>query len=150
MAETSGKKLNCQVVTPEGQILDKQVHFVVLTTFDGEIGILPEHAPLLCKLAPSALRILQEENSKPEYLYVAGGFAEVLNNSITIVASEAMRIEDINPTALEEEIKRLSDESDKTISLEGKAREKAIALAEAKRKVYYTIKEKLKNDNRMN
>jgi len=147
MTETSVHKLHCQVVTPEGQVVDKQIDFIVLTAYDGEIGVLPQHAPLLCKLTPSAIKIIEDDNSKPEYLYVAGGFAEVLNNSVTIVAPEAMSIAEINPTELEDEIKKLADESDKTIPLEGKARAKALALAEAKRKVYYTIKEKIKNGN---
>ena len=146
MTETSEKKLHCQVVTPDKQVIDKQVHFVVLTTFDGEIGILPQHAPVLCKLIPSALRVFENPDSKPEYLYVGGGFAEVLNNSVTIVAPEAMDINDINPTELEEEIKKLADETDKSIPLEGEARARALAIAEAKKKVYYSIKEKLKEN----
>jgi len=145
MAEISTKKLHCQVVTPERQVIDKQVDFIVLTAYDGEIGILPEHAPLLCKLIPSALKLI--ENDKPEYLYVSGGFAEVLNNSVTIISPEAMTIDEINPTELEEDIKKLSDESDTTVRLDAHARAKALTIAESKRKVYYTIKEKVKNSH---
>ncbi len=145
MAETSEKKLHCQVVTPDRQVIDKQVNFVVLTAYDGEIGVLPQHSPLLCKITPSALKLV--DNDKPEYLYVSGGFAEVLNNSVIVISPEAMTIDEINPTELEDEIKKLSDESDTTIKLDAKARAKVLADAEAKKKVYYTIKEKIKNGN---
>ena len=86
--------LNLQVVTAERIILDDEVDSLVAPGSDGELGILPRHAPLLSGLKPGELRYRRggEEN----FLAIGGGFIEVLNNKVIVLADSAERSEEID------------------------------------------------------
>lgn len=83
----SGKTFNCSVVTPEQAVLECEATFVALPAHDGEIGILFNRAPLLCRLGSGQLRVESAEEKR--VLYVAGGFAEMVANRLTILTEEA-------------------------------------------------------------
>lgn len=86
--------LNLQVVTAERIIINEDVDTLVAPGSDGELGILPRHAPLLSGLKPGELRFRRggEEN----YLAIGGGFIEVLNNKVIVLADSAERSEEID------------------------------------------------------
>lgn len=79
--------LELELVTPERLAFTEQADFVVLPGIDGEIGVLPGHAPLLTQLAAGELRIKRGENT--ELFAVSGGFAEVLRNRVRVFAETA-------------------------------------------------------------
>jgi F-type H+-transporting ATPase subunit epsilon len=78
-------KLN--VVAPDGQVLDKEVEFVVVPGENGEVGILPNHAPLIATLGIGVIRFT--ENGKVNKIAISGGFMEVANNKVTVLANTA-------------------------------------------------------------
>lgn len=80
--------LHIKVVTPEKEILSEEVDEVVIPTVGGELTILPEHVALLTQLAPGELQI--KKGSKTEHLVVVGGFLEVGNNTVTVLADYAV------------------------------------------------------------
>jgi F-type H+-transporting ATPase subunit epsilon len=86
--------LNLQVVTAERIIINEDVDSLVAPGADGELGILPRHAPLLSGLKPGELRYRRggEEN----FLALGGGFIEVLNNKVIVLADSAERSEEID------------------------------------------------------
>lgn len=86
--------INLQVVTAERIILDDEVDSLVAPGSDGELGILPRHAPLLSGLKPGELRYRRggEEN----FLAIGGGFIEVLNNRVIVLADSAERTDEID------------------------------------------------------
>jgi len=86
--------LNLQVVTAERIIINEDVDSLVAPGSDGELGILPRHAPLLSGLKPGELRFRRggEEN----FLAIGGGFIEVLNNKVIVLADSAERSEEID------------------------------------------------------
>jgi F-type H+-transporting ATPase subunit epsilon len=86
--------LNLQVVTAERILINEDVDSLVAPGSDGELGILPRHAPLLSGLKPGELRFRRggEEN----YLAIGGGFIEVLNNKVIVLADSAERSEEID------------------------------------------------------
>lgn len=86
--------LNLQVVTAERTLISEDVDSLVAPGSDGELGILPRHAPLLSGLKPGELRFRRggEEN----YLAIGGGFIEVLNNKVIVLADSAERSEEID------------------------------------------------------
>src|SRR6266567_734219 len=101
--------LSLEVVTAERLVLDESgIDVVIAPAIDGEIAILPEHAPLITPLAPGELRIRRgpEENS----YFVAGGFLEVLRDKVTILADAAEHAEEID-VARAEEARRRAQES---------------------------------------
>jgi len=84
----------CTVITPERQVLDAEATFLAFPAHDGEMGILRDRAPLLCKLGTGVLRL--EAAPKGERLFIDGGFAQVLRNQITILTEHALRADEID------------------------------------------------------
>ncbi len=79
--------IELEVITPERLAFAELADFVSLPAIDGEVGILPGHAPLLVQLATGELRIRCGERT--EHFAVSGGFAEVLKNRVHVFAETA-------------------------------------------------------------
>jgi len=90
------------VVTPEQQALDAEVKFVALPAHDGEIGIMRHRAPLLVRLAPGVLRA--DTDGGPRTLYIDGGFAEMADNRLTVLTEAAVRPEELDAEAIQQEL----------------------------------------------
>ena len=84
------------VVTPERQLLRETVVEVTLPGLDGELGILPGHAPLITELGIGELRYRTATSSQPLSLAVIRGLAEVLPDRVTLLAETAERAEEID------------------------------------------------------
>jgi len=80
--------LHCVVVTPEQTALDQDAEFVALPLFDGEIGIGPNHSPLIGRLGYGEMRIKAGGTTKT--LYVDGGFVEVAGNVVSVLTNRAV------------------------------------------------------------
>jgi F-type H+-transporting ATPase subunit epsilon len=89
----------CTVITPERQVFDAAADFVALPAHDGEIGILQNRAPLLCKLGIGILRILT--GVQTQRMFIDGGFAQMLDNELIILTARAATAEQIDPQAEE-------------------------------------------------
>lgn len=76
-----------EIITPERLVYRDEVEFVACPTADGEIGILPHHAPLLSTLGFGELRI--RKNGDEEYFAIAGGFVQVLPDRVVVMAETA-------------------------------------------------------------
>jgi F-type H+-transporting ATPase subunit epsilon len=102
MNTTSGKQLQCIIVTPEKAVLDEQAEFVALPVFDGELGVLPGRAPLIGRLGPGELRLQQHGTARR--LFVDGGFAQVRSDAVTVLTPRAMPAGDIDLEAARQEL----------------------------------------------
>jgi F-type H+-transporting ATPase subunit epsilon len=87
------KTLQCSVITPETQAFEGEVDAVVLPAHDGEIGILFNRAPLLCKLGAGSLRV--RNGIEEESWFIDGGFAQVIDNQVTVLTNKAVPSENI-------------------------------------------------------
>lgn len=76
-----------QIVSPEGNVLKEEVEFIVLPGGAGELGILPNHSPLIAGLDIGVIRYTQ--NSTVKRVAITGGFVEVTDNSATVLAETA-------------------------------------------------------------
>ena len=85
MATESNKHLQCVIVTPEKAVMDERAEFIVLPMIDGELGVLPSHAPLIGRLGKGELRITQSGAIKK--LQIEGGFAQVRADVVTVLTS---------------------------------------------------------------
>ncbi len=83
------------VVTPERTVLARDASFVALTAWDGEIGFLRNRAPIVVKLAPGPLSV-RGGTAGEERLYLGGGFAEMVENRLTVLTEEARRPEELD------------------------------------------------------
>jgi len=79
--------LKLEIVTPDRKVLSEDVEYVGAPGIMGEFGVLPSHVPFLSALGVGNLHYKQ--GGKTFYVFVAGGFAEVSNNQVTILAEVA-------------------------------------------------------------
>jgi len=84
------------IVTPERQLLRESVAEVDIPGKEGELGILPGHAPLMTEIGIGALSYRTSASSLPVTLAVIQGFAEVLPDRVTVLAETAERAEEID------------------------------------------------------
>ncbi|MBC7266064.1 MAG: ATP synthase F1 subunit epsilon [Coriobacteriia bacterium] len=83
------KTLLCEIVTPERILYTNEVEMVVAPTPDGEIGILPLHAPLVTLLAPGELRVRFNDGKDVEWFAVSGGYLQVHEDKVIVLADDA-------------------------------------------------------------
>lgn len=81
-------ELNCIVVTPEKTALETKAEFVAMPLYDGEIGILPGHSPMIGRLGYGEMRI--RAAGKETRYYVDGGFVQVADNVVSILTNRAV------------------------------------------------------------
>lgn len=87
-------KLTLEVVTPDRKVLSQDVEYVGAPGALGEFGVLPGHIPYLSALGVGNLYF--KDAGRSHYVFVAGGFAEVSKNKVTILAEIAERAEEID------------------------------------------------------
>src|SRR5579859_3361404 len=85
--------MHLDIITPEKTMYSGEVHEIIVDTADGQIGILPHHINLVTKLLPGELII--KASKKTEYLGIVGGFLQVNDNRVTVLADYAIRSEEI-------------------------------------------------------
>ncbi|MCP8617447.1 F0F1 ATP synthase subunit epsilon [Salirhabdus salicampi] len=88
------KTLAVSVVTPDGPVLEDEYSMVVCKAESGELGILPEHIPLVAPLTVSGVKLEKEEGT--DFVAVTGGFVEVRPDKVTILAEAAEKQNDID------------------------------------------------------
>lgn len=98
------KKLHLEIITPEKVVYTDDVDMVVAPGAEGDLGILPGHIPLFTKVKPGEIMI--RKGSGDSYLAVTGGFLEVLNDNVNILADYAIRAEEVAVAQAEEAKKR--------------------------------------------
>ena len=87
------EKLSLEIVAPEKMIMTKTVDMVTISGAEGDFGVLPGHAALVSSIRPGFLEI--EDNKDIEKLFIAGGFIEVLEDKVSILATEVISSEQI-------------------------------------------------------
>jgi F-type H+-transporting ATPase subunit epsilon len=87
--------IRCDVVSVERVVFSDDVDMVLAPGIEGQLGILPRHAPLMTALAPGEL-IVRRADKGDLYMVVGGGFMEVRPDRVTILADSAERAEEID------------------------------------------------------
>lgn len=102
MEQEKNKVLQVNVVTPDGNVYDHNATIVVAKTVAGEIGILPNHAPIIAPLAIDEVRVRRtDSDTHVDWIAVNGGIMEVRDNVLTIIADTAERERDIDVSRAE-------------------------------------------------
>ena len=83
------RTLLCEIVTPERIVYTNEVEMVIAPTLDGEVGILPLHAPLVTVLRPGELRVRFNDNKDVEWFAVSGGYLQVHEDKVIVLADAA-------------------------------------------------------------
>lgn len=101
-------KLNLEIVTAERPVYSDEVNVVIAPGIMGQLGILPNHAPLMTMLEPGELCI--RKNSEETYIAISGGFLEVLQNRVVILADTAERADEIDISRAEDAKRRAQEQ----------------------------------------
>lgn len=84
-----------ELVSPSRLLKSEPVEMVVVPGAEGDVGILPNHSPLICSVRPGVIKVF-EGGKVTEEIFVAGGFCEVSPERCTVLAEEAMMVGDID------------------------------------------------------
>lgn len=101
--------VHCDVVSTEESIFSGMVEIAVFPGEAGELGILPQHTPLLTRIKPGAIRLKVAGQSDYELVYVSGGMLEVQPDMITVLADTAIRARDLDEAKALEAKKRAEE-----------------------------------------
>ena len=100
--------MTLEIITAERQVYSDEVDMVIAPGFDGQLGILPMHAPLMTMLKPGELTV-KKSGEEDMYVAVSGGFMEVLGNRVSVLADACERSDEIDEERAEQAIQRAQD-----------------------------------------
>src|SRR4030081_404209 len=101
--------IHVDVVSAEESIFSGEAEFVVLPGEAGELGIYPQHTPLITRIKAGSVRIQAADGGAEELIFVAGGILEVQPKVVTVLADTAIRGTDLDEAKANEAIKRAED-----------------------------------------
>ena len=90
--------IHVDIVSAEGEIFSGPARMVFLPASEGEIGVMPRHAPLLTLLKPGEVRV-QPPEGEELFFYVGGGALEIQPKRVTVLADTAARAKDLDEAA---------------------------------------------------
>lgn len=102
--------LHVNIVSAEQSIFSGEAEMVVAPGETGELGILPNHAPLLTRIKPGTVKVKLVGQQQEEIIYVSGGILEVQPKALTILANTSIRAHDLDEAKVME-AKRAAEEA---------------------------------------
>jgi F-type H+-transporting ATPase subunit epsilon len=99
--------LRLEIVTPEAKTYSDDVDSVVIPGIEGELGVLPQHAPIITQLEPGELRVFK--GGTELRLAVGEGFVEITSEKVAVLTDMAVKESDIDEAAAEEAIRRAEE-----------------------------------------
>ena len=103
------EKIAFELVSPAALVESQDVDMVVFPGRVGDMGVLPGHAPLISVLRPGTICMF-EGKAVSKRLFVAGGFAEVTGGRCTVLAEEAVALDDLSVEGVQQEIADYRDD----------------------------------------
>ena len=101
-------KINFDFVSPEASIVSSEVEMVLIPGIDGDAGILPNHSPFMTTLRQGIVEVTIEEGNVKKYL-VEGGFADITQDKMTILAENSLNLSDSDSNTLKNEIEIINE-----------------------------------------
>ena len=101
------------VVTQVKKILEQEAGYLRLRTSEGDIGILPNHAPFVAELSMGKMEIESPNKDRRDIYFLSGGFLEISDNQATVIADEVFPIEKIDVESEQALVENLKKELEK-------------------------------------
>ena len=101
-------KINFDFVSPEDSIVSSEVEMVLIPGIEGDAGILPNHSPFMTTLRQGIVEVTFEKGNVKRYL-VEGGFADINQDKMTILAENSLNLSDSDNNTLKAEIDIIND-----------------------------------------
>lgn len=122
MAET----VKFELVSPEKLLLSVDAEMVVVPGEAGDFGVLPGHAPVISTLRNGVIEVTTPGKAEPERIFVAGGFAEVGGDKLTVLAEEAVPLAKLDRAKVEQQLKDAREDFEDAKDEHAKARCQAL------------------------
>lgn len=121
------------VVTQVKKILEQEAGYLRLRTSEGDIGILPNHAPFVAELSMGKMEIESPNKDRRDIYFLSGGFLEISDNQATVIADEVFPIEEIDVESEQALVENFKKELEKVSTEEEKRKlQKKIKISLAK------------------
>lgn len=132
MTSNHAQTFNFELVSPERVLISEPASMVTIPGEEGEFGVLAGHCSLVSSIRPGTVTV-ERPGGKPQRIFVAGGFADVSATNCTLLAEEAVNVDDLNIAELEKNIRDLQEDMGIASTEAEKARiGHRLALAKAK------------------
>lgn len=122
MAEANAQTFNFELVSPDRVLVSEPAWQVTIPGEEGYFGVRAGHMSLIAAVKPGVVEVLAKEGAAPEKIFIAGGFADVTAKNCTILAEQAVNVNELDRGAIEREIANLNDE----LKVAGEATEKSL------------------------
>ena len=133
--------IKLEIVSPDKVVYSEDIYMLIVRSTGGELGILPQHAPLVTGLIPHAMRVKFADDRDEQLIAVAGGFMEVTPEKITVLATAAEQPIDIDINRAErarqralDRLAKIHDEPEAAVDIDVERAQLALARAEARLK----------------
>ena len=103
------EKIAFELVSPDRVLMAVEADAVAMPGMEGDFGVLPGHAPLISALRAGIIAV-EGGSEGPDQVYIAGGFTEVVADRLTVLAEEAVPVDDMDRTDIEQRIQEANDE----------------------------------------
>lgn len=104
------KTFDFELVSPEAKLMSEPAWQVQVPAEEGAMGVRAGHSPTVASVKPGIVEIWKSEGDKPQKIFIAGGFADITADNLTVLAEEAVNIADLNAADLDKQIQNLKDE----------------------------------------
>jgi F-type H+-transporting ATPase subunit epsilon len=101
-----------ELVSPDRLLMSADVAQVVLSGREGDFTVLPGHAPVVTSLRPSVVEVIQTAGGDTTRIFLRGGFADVAADRLTVLAEEAVMIDELDRSSLEQRIQNATEDVD--------------------------------------
>ncbi len=101
---------NFELVSPEKILVSEPAWQVVIPGEEGYFGVRAGHMSLIAAIRPGVVEVFKTEGAAPEKIFIAGGFADVTAANCTILAEQAVNVNDIDAAKIQQDINNLNDE----------------------------------------
>ncbi|MDY6935868.1 MAG: ATP synthase F1 subunit epsilon [Spirochaetota bacterium] len=101
------RKIECSIVTPDRIVFEGQADLMVIQAHDGEVGFMYNHAPFISELGNGEARMRNGDHT--EYLIVEGGFVEIRDNTLIVLAENAYRKDELCKAEIQESIEEIKN-----------------------------------------
>lgn len=95
------KQINFELVSPEEKLVSEPVHMAVIPGVEGELGIGADHAAFVVALQPGVVKLYSSEGAVSQKIFIAGGFADITGDHCSVLAEEAVNVNDLDKADLE-------------------------------------------------
>lgn len=130
---SEARKIHFELVSPEEKLVSEDIYLAEIPGDDGLFGVAKGHCSLVSSLGNGVVKLHKEEGGETRKIFIAGGFADVTQDSCTVLAEEVIDVADLNQESLEQYLKDLNEDLAMAVEAIDKQRiKKKISLTKAK------------------